>query len=92
MRKVVLYLGMSLDGYIADKNGGVGWMEEDDTGSLEESSYPDFVQTVDTVLMGYTTYHQIRRSFRRITGHMRECRHMYSHIAVSRMRRKYIYR
>ena len=60
MRKVVLYLGMSLDGYIADKNGGVGWMEEDDTGSLEDSSYPDFVQTVDTVLMGYTTYHQIR--------------------------------
>ena len=49
MRKVVLYLGMSLDGYIADKNGGVGWMEEDDTGSLEESSYPDFVQTVDTL-------------------------------------------
>lgn len=60
MRKVILYLGMSLDGYIADKNGGVGWMEEDGTGSLEDSSYPDFIRTVDTVLMGYTTYHQIR--------------------------------
>lgn len=60
MRKVVLYLGMSLDGYIADKNGDVGWMEEEGTGSLEESSYPDFIETVDTVLMGYTTYHQIR--------------------------------
>ena len=60
MRKVILYLGMSLDGYIADKNGGVGWMEEDGTGSLEGSSYPDFIRTVDTVLMGYTTYHQIR--------------------------------
>ena len=60
MRKVILYLGMSLDGYIADKNGGVGWREEDGTGSLEGSSYPDFTRTVDTVLMGYTTYHQIR--------------------------------
>ena len=25
-RKVILYLAMSLDGFIADKNGGVGWM------------------------------------------------------------------
>ena len=24
-RKVILYLAMSLDGFIADKNGGVGW-------------------------------------------------------------------
>lgn len=60
MRKVILYIGMSLDGYIADRDGGVGWMEEDDTGSLEKSSYPDFIGAVDTVLMGYTTYHQIR--------------------------------
>lgn len=42
MRKVVLYLGMSLDGYIADKNGGVGWMEEDDTGSLEDRQLSGF--------------------------------------------------
>ena len=26
-RKVILYLAMSLDGFIADKNGGVGWMD-----------------------------------------------------------------
>ena len=27
-RKVILYLAMSLDGFIADKNGGVGWMDQ----------------------------------------------------------------
>ena len=26
-RKVILYLAMSLDGFIADKNGGVGWID-----------------------------------------------------------------
>ena len=27
MRKTVLYIAMSLDGYIADENGDVGWLE-----------------------------------------------------------------
>ncbi len=59
MRKVVLYIAMSLDGYIADKSGGVGWILGD--GSAEESlgSYEEFITTVDTVILGYNTYHQI---------------------------------
>ena len=27
MRQVVLYIAMSLDGYIADTEGGVGWLD-----------------------------------------------------------------
>lgn len=32
LRKVVLYIAMSLDGYIADKNGSVDWLEGYDSG------------------------------------------------------------
>ena len=49
-RKVILYLAMSLDGFIADKNGGVGWMDLANNGEAFEG---------DTVLMGMTTYRQI---------------------------------
>lgn len=58
MRKVILYIAMSLDGYIADQNGKVDWLNE--YGSNEEAdSYSLLLKKVDTVVMGYNTYHQI---------------------------------
>lgn len=59
MRRVILYIAMSLDGYIADKNGGVGWLEGDGSDSEHPGSYSEFYETIDTVVMGYKTYHQI---------------------------------
>ena len=59
MRKVVLYIAMSLDGYIADKNGGVDWLMGDGSDPENQGSYPDFIKTIDTVILGHTTYHQI---------------------------------
>lgn len=38
-RKVILYLAMSLDGFIADKNGGVGWMDLANNGEAFEGDY-----------------------------------------------------
>lgn len=59
MRSVILYIAMSLDGYIADKHGGVGWLAGDDGDTENMGSYPEFIKTVDTVLLGYNTYRQI---------------------------------
>ena len=58
MRNVMLFIAMSLDGYIAAPDGGVGWL----AGQGEEEpfdAYGAFIREVDTVLMGWNTYHQI---------------------------------
>ena len=59
MRPVVLFLAMSLDGYIADRRGGVDWLAGQ-SGAEEPDSYERFAATVDTVVMGWNTYRQIR--------------------------------
>lgn len=58
MRDVCLFIAMSLDGYIADSTGGVDWLH----GQGDEEyidSYSEFAETIDSVLMGWNTYHQI---------------------------------
>ena len=59
MRKIVLFIAMSLDGYIADRNGKVDWLAGQDNGVDTEDSYGDFVKNIDTIIMGWTTYYQI---------------------------------
>lgn len=59
MRRVILYIAMSLDGYLADPNGGVDWLTGQDTDLPEEDRYADFEQQIDTVILGWNTYHQI---------------------------------
>ena len=50
---------MSLDGYIADEQGGVEWLRGQDAAAEDPDSYADFIRDVDTVVMGWNTYHQI---------------------------------
>lgn len=59
MRKSVLFIAMSLDGYIADKHGGVSWLSGQNPALESQDAYAQFVQGVDTVVMGWTTYHQV---------------------------------
>ncbi len=59
MKKVVLYIAISLDGYIADTNGGVNWLAGDGSEPENMGSYNDFYSEVSTVVLGYKTYHQI---------------------------------
>ena len=59
MRKVVLFIAMSLDGYIGDRNGGVSWLGGQDPEGAVLDTYSVFIKNVDTVVMGWTTYHQV---------------------------------
>ena len=59
MRKVVLFIAMSLDGYIADSKGSVEWLTGQGNDEDNIDSYSEFVKDIDTVVMGWNTYHQI---------------------------------
>ena len=59
MRKVIAYIAMSLDGYIASKNGSVDWLSGDGSEAENFGSYKEFIENVDTVILGNTTYKQI---------------------------------
>lgn len=53
MRKVILFIATSLDGYIASKDGNVDWLFTDnDYGTTA------FMKTIDTILMGRKTFQQ----------------------------------
>jgi len=57
MRKVVLYIAASVDGFIAKNDGSIDWLEADvDFGDI---GFEEFTKTIDTVLMGRKTYEQI---------------------------------
>ncbi|MEW9937186.1 dihydrofolate reductase family protein [Clostridium butyricum] len=58
-RKVVLYIAVSLDGYIARNNGEVDFLEGDGSDKNGDVGYIDFYNTIDTVIMGNSTYEQI---------------------------------
>ena len=59
MKKVSLFIAMSLDGYIADSEGSVEWLvgQGDDADKID--TYSEFAKDIDTVIMGWNTYHQI---------------------------------
>lgn len=59
VRKISLFIAMSLDGYIADSKGGVDWLNGQGNDDENIDTYSEFTKTIDTILMGWNTYHQI---------------------------------
>jgi dihydrofolate reductase len=58
MRKIKLYIASSLDGKIARPDGNIDWLDEFNS-PAEDYGYNDFMDSVDTTVMGNTTYQQI---------------------------------
>jgi dihydrofolate reductase len=54
MRKVVLFIATSLDGFIAGKDGNIDWLYTDG-----DFGYSEFYKSIDTTLMGHNTYKDI---------------------------------
>jgi len=58
-RKVVLYIGISLDGYIATKDDSLEWLLT--TQGSGDNGFGEFYDTVETIIMGRRTYDWIMK-------------------------------
>jgi dihydrofolate reductase len=62
MKKVILYLAMSVDGFIARKGGEVDWLDKFNDGT-EGYGYKEFYSSIDSVILGRTTFDQFPNSY-----------------------------
>ncbi len=56
-RKVIFYGAISLDGFLAREDQQLDWLFETPGG--EETAYDEFIQHIDTTIMGRTTYEDV---------------------------------
>jgi dihydrofolate reductase len=61
-RKIILNLAISLDGYIADEDGGFDWIKGDGNKVLDtekQFNFADFLNKIDILVMGRKSYEDI---------------------------------
>lgn len=58
-RNIILYIAVSLDGYIARTNGAVDWLSGSSGDPNVDLAFEEFYSSIDTVVMGRTTYEQV---------------------------------
>jgi dihydrofolate reductase len=59
MRKIKLYIAISLNGKIARSDGSVDWLENIPNPEKTDHGYQEFYNSIDTTIQGYSTYKQI---------------------------------
>lgn len=60
-KKNSVYIATSLDGYIADKDGGIEWLDSIPIPDNEDMGYAEFNKGIDALVMGRTTFETILR-------------------------------
>ncbi|KAA6326958.1 Dihydrofolate reductase [termite gut metagenome] len=58
MKKIILYIAASLDGRIAEPDGGLEWLTGFPNPEKTDYGYKDLLVSVDTVIMGGRTYRE----------------------------------
>jgi dihydrofolate reductase len=60
MAKVILYSATTIDGFIAQKDGGIDFLHDERFAiSNEDFGYQEFYDSISTTLMGNNTYQQV---------------------------------
>lgn len=58
MKKVILYIACSIDGYIADLNDDLSFLSVVEKDG-EDYGYSEFIKSIDTVIIGRKTYDKV---------------------------------
>jgi dihydrofolate reductase len=58
-KKNSVFIGASLDGYIADKNGGLEWLDSIPNPENNPLGYVPFMKNIDALVMGRTTFETV---------------------------------
>ena len=61
VRKVILYIAMSLDGYITDQHGRIDWLHGDNPTDEKTESYHHLLKHVDSVIMSEKAFRMIEK-------------------------------
>ena len=58
-KKNKVFIATSLDGYIADKDGGIDWLHSIPNPTKNDMGYSEFMSQIDALVMGRTTFETI---------------------------------
>ena len=56
--KTAAYIGTSLDGFIARKNGDIDWLVQFESPEINQS-YTEFVSDIDAIVIGRGTFEKV---------------------------------
>eukprot|EP01029_Cantina_marsupialis_P022889 TRINITY_DN561_c1_g6_i1.p5 TRINITY_DN561_c1_g6~~TRINITY_DN561_c1_g6_i1.p5 ORF type:complete len:179 (+),score=9.91 TRINITY_DN561_c1_g6_i1:1653-2189(+) len=59
MKQNLVFIAQSLDGFIADRNGGLDWLNMVPNPDQIDMGYHSFVERVDAIVMGRSTFEMV---------------------------------
>ncbi|WP_239058192.1 dihydrofolate reductase family protein [Bacteroides sp. 214] len=59
MKKIILYIAASLDGRIAEPDGGIEWLSEFPITEEMNYGYKEFMDSIDTIIMGGRSWREL---------------------------------
>lgn len=59
MNKNSVFIATSLDGYIADSEGGIDWLNSVPNPEQDDMGYGEFMSRVDALVMGRKTFETV---------------------------------